>query len=193
MHALLLLALLPAADAPKPNADAGFERHVRPLLAEHCLACHGPKKRMGGLRLDSRAAMLKGGDSGPAVKPGDDGSLLLRAVRHTGELKMPKGKKLPPTAVAALATWVKAGAPWPAERAATAADAWKKHWAFRPVKRPPVPDVKGALARNPIDRFLLAKLQAKGLSFSPPAGEDVIRRRLSFALTGLPPKGGDEP
>src|SRR3954465_10318942 len=108
MYALLLLALLPAAvakrDAP---SDAGFERHVRPLLAEHCLGCHGPRKQMGGLRLDSRTAMLEGGDNGPAGKPRDDGRLLLRAVRHTGELKMPKGKKLPAAAIAALATWVK--------------------------------------------------------------------------------------
>src|SRR4051794_37027434 len=164
MHVLLLLPLLPAADVPTP--DAGFERHVRPLLAEHCLGCHGPKKQKGGLRLDSRAAMLAGGDSGPAVKPGDDKSLLLQAVRHAGDLKMPEGKKLSDMAVAALAAWVKAGAPWPDERAAPGADDWKKHWAFRPVRRPPVPDVKGPdLARNPIDRFLLARLQAKGLGF----------------------------
>src|SRR5262249_6004562 len=80
--------------------------------------------------------------------------------------------------------------PWPDDRPAPAADDWKKHWAFRPVRRPPVPDVKGPdPCRNPIDRFLLARLQAKGLGFSPPADEDLIRRRLSFALTGLPPEG----
>ena len=191
MHALLLLALLPAVDVAKPKAtaDAGFERHVRPVLVEHCIRFHGPEKQMGGLRLDSPAALLAGGDTGPAVEPGDDGSLLLRAVRHAGDLKMPKDKKLPPPAVAALTTWVKAGAPWPDERPAPGTDDWKKHWAFRPVRRPAVPVVEDPAARNPIDRFLLAKLREKGLNYSMPAGEDAVRRRLSFALTGLPPEG----
>ncbi len=182
---ILLLTLLAAP------ADNAFERHVRPVLVEHCINCHGPKKQMGGLRLDSRAALLKGGDTGPAIKPGDDGSLLLKAVRHDGELKMPKGKKLPAPAIDALAAWVKAGAPWPEERPAPAADAWKKHWAFRPVRRPAVPEVKGH-ARNPIDTFLLEKLHAKGMTFSPESSPETLARRLSFGLTGLPPDGTED-
>src|SRR5262245_21352451 len=119
----LLLVLL----APVARADQHFERHVRPLLIEHCHACHGPKKQMGGLRLDSRTAMLKGGDNGPALLPGDaERSRLVQAVRQDGELKMPPRKKLPATAVDALARWVKEGAPWPAEeRVVAERDAWK--------------------------------------------------------------------
>jgi hypothetical protein len=186
----LLLCLLAAP------ADNAFEKHVRPVLVEQCFSCHGPKKQMGGLRLDSRAALLKGGDSGPAVKPGDpDASLLIRAVRHEGAVKMPRGKKLPDPALHALAAWVKAGAPWPDERPAPLADAWKKHWAFQPIRRPSVPAISNSggsrprLARNPIDAFLLAKLREKGMTFSPEAPPEVLARRLAFGLTGLPPDG----
>src|SRR5262245_48782854 len=180
----LLLALTPGA-----LADDAFERHVRPVLAEHCQGCHGPKKQMGGLRLDSRQAMLKGGDNGPVLAPGKpDASRLVQAIRHAGDLKMPPKKKLPAPAIDALAAWVKAGAPWPAERIDLDREAWRRHWAFRTVKRPAVPAARnGKQARNVIDRFILAKLDAKGLTPSPEADRRTLIRRLSFDLLGLPP------
>ena len=167
---MILLLFLAAA----PDAD--FEKRIRPLLVEHCQRCHGPKKAMASLRLDSRAGLLKGGDGGPVVKPGDpDGSRLVQAVRHVGDLRMPK-KKLPEADIAALAAWVKAGAPWPGEKA-VAVEGWKKHWAFQPIRRPPIPASGGG--RNPIDRFL-------GKA-APEADRATLLRRLTFALTGLPP------
>src|SRR5579871_6226228 len=112
---LLSWPLLAAAAPP----DEFFEARVRPVLAEHCWSCHGPAKQRAGLRLDSRTALLRGGDNGPAVVPGDpDGSLLVKAVRRVGDVKMPPKTALPPPAVEALTVWVKMGAPWPQGRAA---------------------------------------------------------------------------
>jgi hypothetical protein len=188
--AFVFLAALSAGAKPLTPAEQDFERRVRPILVEQCQSCHGPKKQMGGLRLDSREAILKGGDSGPALKTGDpDESRLIRAVRHDGDLKMPPRKKLPPPAIDALAAWVKAGAPWPAaERVDLDRDVWKRHWAFQPVRRPPVPALRTAThARNPIDRFIVHRLVAKGLSPSAEADRRTLMRRLSFDLVGLPP------
>jgi hypothetical protein len=184
-----LLLLLPAAAEAKTDAEQSFERHVRPVLVEHCQGCHGAKKQMGGLRLDSRAALLTGGDGGPAVKPGDpDASRLIQAVRQMGDLKMPPRKKLPPSAVAALTAWVKAGAPWPAPRAPTGVDASNRHWAFQSVRRPALPAVRNAaFAGNPIDRFVLAALEGRGLSPSAEADRHTLLRRVTFDLIGLPP------
>jgi mono/diheme cytochrome c family protein len=180
-------------------ADAGasefFEKHVRPVLAERCYSCHGPKLQRGGLRLDSRQALLRGGDSGPAIVPGKpEASLLLRAVRRQGDVKMPPKEKnrLEDAAVAALAEWVRQGAPWPADaklaRTSSAAEARPRHWAFQPVRRPPVPNPRNdKQAENPVDAFLLDKLGAKGLSLSPEAGRRTLIRRLTFDLLGLPP------
>jgi hypothetical protein len=185
----------PAADVPK--ALAFFETKVRPVLAEHCYRCHGPAKQRGGLRLDSRAALLAGGDQGPAISPGHpERSLLLRAVRHEGDVKMPPKSKLARPQIDALARWVKLGAPWPgAEKApapvrttAGVTDRDRSHWAFRPVRRPPVPAVKARQrVANPIDAFVLARLEAKGLSLSPPATPRELVRRAYFDLIGLPP------
>jgi hypothetical protein len=179
-----------AESAPNPAVETAFEKHVRPVLVEHCWKCHGPKKQMAGLRLDSREAMLKGGDSGPVIKPGNpDASRLIQALRHEGELKMPPRKKLPAADIANLAAWIKAGAPWPAAGTVSEREAWKRHWAFQPVRRPipPGADATGlAWARNPIDLFILAKQKAKGLSPSPQADRRTLIRRLSFDLLGLP-------
>src|SRR5262245_57421847 len=104
---------------PKADEDY-FERQVRPILVENCFACHGPEKQRGGLRLDSAEALRKGGANGPVVKPGDpDNSVLIQAVRQTGELKMPPKKKLTPEAIEALTFWVKQGASWPVPRRPT--------------------------------------------------------------------------
>ncbi len=192
---LAVLALVPAARADRPAAVEHFEKHVRPLLLEKCVRCHGPKQQRGGLRLDSRAALLAGGDNGPALVVGQpDKSLLIRAVKRQGELKMPpkEGERLDAAQVAALADWVRLGAPWPASSAApggnSVAEARRKHWSFQPVRRPALPTVKDAAwPRTPIDRFILAKLEAKGLAPSAEASRRTLVRRLYFDLTGLPP------
>src|SRR5258708_39396706 len=104
--ALFLAVSAPAAE-PRAEQIAFVEKRIRPVLAEHCFGCHGPKKQSHDLRLDSRAAMLKGGDNGPALIPGDaDNSLLIQAVRHQGKLKMPPMKTLPAAAVADLVALV---------------------------------------------------------------------------------------
>jgi mono/diheme cytochrome c family protein len=202
------MAVLPAlsvrGDQTDQAADAKaiefFESKVRPILAEHCFSCHGPKKQMGGgLRVDSRASMLKGGDSGPIIVPGKpEQSPMIRAILYGGEIKMPPKTKLPADAVEVLTAWVKLGAPWPdSGGTATAqptaiAEAAKKHWAFQPVRKPELPAVKNeAWVRTPIDRFILAKLEAKQIASAPPADRRTLVRRLSFDLIGLPPTPED--
>ncbi|MCI0379807.1 MAG: PSD1 and planctomycete cytochrome C domain-containing protein [Gemmataceae bacterium] len=169
-----------------------FELRVRPLLAEHCFRCHGPEKQQSGLRLDTRASMLKGGDNGPALVPGDvSKSLLLQAVRHEGDLRMPsKQKKLSPQEIEFLTAWVKIGAPWPDPKkvVAVAADDWKKHWAFQPIRNPSLPSVKNAQwAQTALDRFILSKLEEVGLAPSLTADRRTLIRRVTFDLIGLPP------
>src|SRR3954469_21062791 len=154
-----LVVAVPVAAAPPSPADSDFfERQVRPILSEYCWSCHGPKKQTAGLRLDSRAGVLKGGESGPAVNEKEPSkSLLIQAVRHEGELKMPPKVKLPPPAVDALAEWVRRGAPWPQTSAGYVAD-WRKHWAFQPVTSPvPPTDPNDHWSRTTIDRFVWAK------------------------------------
>jgi hypothetical protein len=194
---LLLLPLLAfPANAAEPVNDEYFEKKVRPLLLQHCTTCHGAEKQKGELRLDSREAMLKGGDNGPSVSPGDpEKSLLIKAIRYTdADLKMPKKAKMSDAEIAIFTEWVKGGAPWPKGGAAAQAGPGDKfdlqarakaHWSFQPIANPPVPAVPNA--KTPIDAFLLAKLQAAGLSFSAPAEKRVLIRRATFDLTGLPP------
>ena len=184
-----------------PEQVRFFESQVRPVLVEHCQNCHGEKKVKAGLRLDSRAGLLQGGDSGPAVVPGKpEESHLVAAIRYEGPEMPPKGK-LPQRQVEALTQWVKMGAPWPgvAEPAAAVAepasnirrpgyqvtDVDRDHWAFRPLKRPTVPTV--ADARGPIDAFVRAGLDANGLKPNPPASKHELIRRATYDLTGLPP------
>ncbi len=182
-----------AAKVATPEGIEFFEKNIRPLLVQNCLNCHGEKKK-GGLQLDSRAAMLTGGDSGTAIAPGDpDGSLLIQAVRWQDDPKMPPDGKLPNTAIAALTNWVKLGAPWPADRGATltpasAAEARKSHWAFQPIQMLPLPKVTRAdWPPTPLDFFVLAKLEQQGLAPSPAADRRTLIRRASYDLTGLPP------
>src|SRR5260221_9604986 len=125
--------------APSPQSGEYFESRVRPVLAANCYDCH-TDEHMGGLRLDSREALLKGGASGPAIVPGDpEKSLLIEAVRQTGRLKMPKGGVLRPDEVATLADWIRAGAPWPASAAvtSTAVSAGRPPAPPSPPARPP--------------------------------------------------------
>jgi cytochrome c553 len=170
------------------EAEEFFELKVRPVLAGTCFPCHGGKKTSGGLRVDSRQALLEGGDSGPAIEPGNpEGSLLVAAVRHEDEaLKMPPGAgaKLPDEAVADLVAWVARGAEWPESAAGFRAE---RHWAFEPVRTIQPPDDPTGWSGHPIDRFLSARWRAAGLT---PVGEvdrRALIRRLSFDLIGLPP------
>lgn len=196
------MALLGAAGlSPHAAADNGidfFEQKVRPVLVDACYKCHSAKgdKVKGGLLLDTRDGMLKGGDSGPALVPGDpDKSLFIKAVRYTDEnLQMPpKNKKLSAEQISALEQWVKMGAPDPRTNASASATGWKmdeakKHWAFQPVRAPQPPAVKNtSWIRSPVDNFVLARLEAKGLQPSAPADKRTLIRRATYDLTGLPP------
>jgi hypothetical protein len=169
-----------------------FETRVRPILQAHCARCHDGKKARGGLRLISRAALLRGGDRGAAVsldRPAD--SLLLRAV-HYKDLKMPPTGKLPEAQLDALDRWVKMGAPWPASVARRAGpppvEEARAFWSFRPVIRPRLPAVRQReWVRTPIDAFILAKLEGAGLHPAAPASKASLLRRVTYDLTGLPP------
>jgi len=195
---------LTATAAPPARDEAAaaqfFEAKVRPVLVDHCLKCHGPDKAKSNLRLDSRAGALAGGDQGPAVVPGKPAeSLLVAAVGYEDDgLRMPPSKKLPATVAADLARWIEMGAPWPGPGGAGASpaaapkaggplivtDRDRAHWAFRPVRRPAVPGPTGG---NPIDAFIRAGLEARGLKANPPADRTALIRRVTFDLTGLPP------
>jgi hypothetical protein len=189
--ACLLLLLLPAAAVAQDEGLRLFEQKIRPALVEHCYKCHSAaaKKQRGGLHLDTRDGLRRGGDSGPVVVPGKPrDSLLIKALHHGGELKMPPDGKLPPPLVAAFERWIELGAPdlrtgSTAVKGIDFAGA-QKHWAFQPVRKPPLPTVKTS---NPIDAFVRARLEAAGLSPSPPADPRTLIRRLYFDLVGLPP------
>ena len=177
------------------SADNGtnlFETNIRPLLVEHCQKCHGSVKQEAGLRLDSRAALLTGGDHGPAIVPGKpDKSLLINVVRHVGDVKMPPNEKLKDKQIQDLEQWILLGAPWPASLTETSdklAETQRRHWAFQPVLKPALPEVKDSKwERTPVDRFILAKLDESGLSPSSVADRRTLIRRVTFDLTGLPP------
>jgi mono/diheme cytochrome c family protein len=169
------------------TGDAFFENRVRPVLAGVCLRCHGPQKQSGGLRLDSRDAMAKGGESGAAIDATNfNESLLLRAIRRIdGVSAMPPDKALSPQQVVDLAAWVSAGAPWPAHAAGITA---APHWAFQPIRAVVAPAVRNERwVQTSIDRFILARLEATGRKPAPPADRRTLLRRLAFDLTGLPP------
>jgi hypothetical protein len=192
--AVLLVAASVGRGFAQTAGEELFEKHVRPVLVERCLACHAADKAKGGLRLDTRQNLLKGGDGGPVVAPGRPReSRLVEAIRHAGDLKMPPNAKLPDKDIAALERWVSLGAPWPATAKLAVPDAIAKaasaHWAFRQVNRPAVPEIRipNSALRNPIDAFILARLDAAKLSPSPVADRRTLIRRATFDLTGLPP------
>jgi hypothetical protein len=181
----------PSQAKPSPLAAEFFEKNVRPILADNCWRCHGPEKQKADLRLDSRTAILTGGESGPAIVPGNpDRSILVQAIRYGGTVKMPPTGKLPSQAIEALTAWVKMGAPWPNDNnsSQTRADAWKTHWAFQPVGKLAIPPVQNShWALTPIDRFILAGLEKNRIAPSPPAQRRTLIRRATFDLIGLPP------
>ena len=170
-----------------------FESKSRPLLVDHCYACHSAKKIRGGLTLDTREGVLRGGDTGPAIVPGNaEKSLLIASVRHVSpDLKMPqKAPKLSDEAIADLVRWVNLGAPDPRDRAAAVDPRSTDWWSLKPLVRPAVPKIEGPGAewiRTPIDAFVLASLREKKLTASPEAEPDVLIRRMTFDLHGLPP------
>ncbi len=170
-----------------PEQSAFFESKIRPILAETCQGCHGKNVQMSGLRLDSLAGLMKGGVSGPAIVAGNpDASLLVKAIRQTGALKMPQGGKLSASEIADIEAWVKMGAPWPED--ASQRDARLDLWSLRPVKKPRMPKVKNSSwARNPIDGFVLAGIEARKLKAAPAADRRTLLRRVTYDLTGLPP------
>lgn len=201
---LLVAACVPAVAQDTPQFTREqldfFESRIRPVLAEHCLECHSADSRplQGGLRLDSRAGVVQGGDSGPAAVPGQpDSSLLLKALRHDG-YEMPPAGKLADSIVADFESWIRMGLPDPRTANAPAAQrsidiaAGREHWAFRPVSDPPVPAVKSAdQSLDPIDGFILAELERRGLQPAEEADRYTLLRRVSLDLTGLPPTPED--
>jgi hypothetical protein len=188
---LLLPCLAAAAEA------VDYQRDIKPILSEHCYACHGPQKQRSGLRLDSAAAASHGGDSGPALVPGKSAeSRLLQAVTAApGVVAMPPTGRPRLTAqqIDLLRRWIDQGAKAPANEALPAAATVRStHWAFRPPVRPAEPAVRNpAWVRNPIDRFILARLEKEGLTPSPEADRVTLLRRLSLDLLGLPPSVAD--
>jgi mono/diheme cytochrome c family protein len=208
-----------AATSALPAAQTEFfENKIRPVLSKHCYQCHSAEatKVKGGLLLDTREGTLQGGDSGPAIVPGEaEKSLLIKAVRYTDpDLQMPpKGEKLSDAQIADLVAWVKMGAPDPRSgkvQSLKLKAQGSDHWAFKPVVKPSVPVIsESVISRsvishqsgatgsrtdslmtdysNPIDAFILAKLDAQGMQLSPPADRRTLIRRVYFDLIGLPP------
>ncbi len=173
-----------------------FEAKIRPVLVEHCYECHAADSKIirGGLLVDSREALRAGGDSGPAVVPGQiDESLLLEAMRHES-YEMPPDKKLPDEVIADFEVWIAGGAADPRDDATTAAPpgvdwgAAASHWAFQSISVPAPPEVKDlAWSQNAIDRFILSRLEAAQMHPAPPADKRTLIRRATFDLIGLPP------
>jgi hypothetical protein len=205
LFGLLLTGLLSAASAiaddaisteATPQALEFFEKNVRPILVGHCYECHSGEDIDGGLSLDSRDGLIKGGDSGPAAVPGNaDHSLFVEAIRYENhELQMPPENRLSHSQIAVLEEWVTMGLPDP--RKATTSDPkptgmsiddGHRFWSFRPVGNPAVPDVDNAAwVKTPIDAFLLAKLESKQLQPAPVADKRRLIRRVTYNLTGLP-------
>ncbi len=184
-----------AGRAADPAADAEFfEAKVRPLLVEQCARCHGGKKQMAGLRLDTADGFKKGSDDGPVVAGTDPTkSKLIEAVKRAGDYPMPPDDALPAAAVAVLEEWVRRGATFPVSVAPPAADAKAlaaKHWAFQPVKDAPVP-AAGPADAAPVDKFLLEKLAEKGARLAAPADKRTLLRRAAVDLTGLTPSAAE--
>lgn len=177
-----------------------FEKDIRPILAKRCYKCHGPdaEEPGGGLYLTSRQSVLEGGDSGESIVVGKpDESLLIEAIRYEGLYEMPPKSKLPDDEIAKLEKWVSSGAPWtPGENVKTPKQEKKfdiqqrkaDHWAWQPVTKPELPSVKNeGWAKDPIDRFILSKLEDKQLAPNGPADRITLLRRIYFDLTGMPP------
>ncbi len=194
---LAVAATAAAADLPADQVEF-FDKKVKPVLVDKCYKCHSAEagKSKGGLLLDSKEASLKGGDTGPAVVPGDVAkSLLITAISYKdADLQMPpKGEKLSDQEIADLTTWVKSGAADPRElpkgtKLSGLTDKARHHWAYQPVSKPAIPTVKNrGWCVTPVDAFILEKIEAKGMLPSGTADKDTLLRRATYDLTGLPP------
>jgi hypothetical protein len=192
------VAAEPQVKVPSPAEVKFFEERVRPVLVQRCQGCHGPQKQRSGLRVDSPEALRKGGEHGPALADKADESLLLKVVSRGEPFQMPPRDKLPDRERADLITWIRMGAPWPGGSVAvrpnpekggpnfTAAD--RAFWAFQKPTEPNLPAVRDrAWVRTPIDQFILAGLEAKGLRPAPAAERRALLRRVTYDLIGLPP------
>ena len=188
----------PPVSAKGPATSAAgakfFEARVRPILVEHCLECHGAKKQEGGLRLDSKASLLAGAESGKVVVSGrPERSRLIEVVEYGDpDAQMPPEEKLKPAAIATLKRWVQLGLPWPESKPglgkANPTETAKSHWAFQPIRAPNVPDVAHSTAtKTAVDYFVQARLESRGLSLSSIADRGTLVRRATFDLIGLPP------
>jgi mono/diheme cytochrome c family protein len=198
-----LLPIAARADVSAGGTDF-FENKIRPILVKNCYPCHSSSapKLKGGLSLEYHETILKGGENGPAIVPGNpESSLLIKAVRYGDpDLQMPpKGKKLSDEQIADLVAWVKMGAPDTrilAKGGAAGGGVWSKerrdHWAFKPIKNQAVPAVQDTnWVANPVDAFILARLEKEGMKPSPPADKRTLIRRATYDLTGLPPTPGE--
>lgn len=186
-------------DKVEPQAAEFFETKIRPLLVNNCISCHGPNKQRGGLRLDSKARLLEGVESGPIIVGKDPAkSRLIQVVHYTADIKMPPSGKLKSADIEALETWVKMGTPWPgvakpasAKTVANVFDLKKRkaeHWAWQQIRKMSPPPVKNAAwAKASFDPFILSKLEQKKLKPAPPADRRSLIRRAYFDVTGLPP------
>lgn len=177
--------------AAADDAERFFENEIRPLLATHCLECHGEQEQLADLRLDSRDAVLKGGESGPIIdRDTPDNSRLLLAVRRSEDLAMPPDTPLSKDQIRALEHWVRLGAPWP-KNSGPITDPQSQvamdHWAFQPVRDVQPPEITSDWIRNPVDSFVLQQLQEQELRPSASTDRRTLLRRASIALTGLPP------
>ncbi len=189
---LAILAALPPA-----RAAVDYVRDIEPILHKRCYLCHGGEQQMAGLRLDNRDSALEGGATGPVIVPGNPkaSKLLERVTSNREGFRMPPGtERLSVAETNTLQEWIESGAVWPDShsgpeaRAATRQDAIGSHWAFQPVRRPEPPAVKWVdWVSNPIDRFVLAKLESERLPPSPEAPPHTLLRRVFFDLVGLPP------
>jgi cytochrome c551/c552 len=196
-HIALSADPLAPVSKPEMTGDEFFERKVRPLLVQHCYSCHAKGQKKGGLSLADRAGLLAGGESGAVIaleKP--DESLLITAVERNGGLDMPPNTALSESEVGVLKQWVQLGAPWPETASKSGeirstgviAPEDRAFWAFQPVKDPAPPEVADkAWPRRPLDHFILAELEANGLTPVAEADRRTYIRRASFDLLGLPP------
>ncbi|MCA9081250.1 MAG: PSD1 domain-containing protein [Planctomycetaceae bacterium] len=205
LFALSWIGISAFACAATPEEEF-FEAKVRPLLVMHCQECHGSQKQQGGLRLDSAAGVFKNAELGAMVVAGKVGeSRLWQVLQYDpNDNQMPPDGKLPEAELAIIRQWIEQGAVWPESGNAAAmaheviprkadgsfdfAAAAARHWAYQPIANSPIPEVNnGDICRNGIDRFVLARLEAQGLSFSPEADRRTLLRRLKFDLHGLAP------
>ena len=188
---------VPISEAQAKQSEF-FEKNVRPVLLAKCVACHGPDKQKGGLRLDSAEAFAAGADGHALVVAGDpDKSLLAEVIRYTGETKMPPDSALPASEVDAIVEWIRMGASWPASPAGLTVaakaggidyDKGREFWAFKPIAEVTPPVIEGdTWSRSDIDRFIYARLNEAGLSPAAPADKRTLIRRATFDLIGLPP------